>query len=383
MKIKRSLFVIALITLFMGCYVIMNRHFDELARYPFELSEHQRKEVLSHLNTEEINYLVSQKIKPQQFLPFINIKGFDLNNTLWYDVAYHTQKPVKKDTDEENKAYIVSFINRYHDQIAFGDLKDLLSNYSYNVLTRFFDEGDAYIENAKLISTPSNEYTMMKGKQTLYTYEPKDLVTVNNLPHASIVKNDNDIVVKKEVVKPLEELCAAAREINQKPSGDMRLVAGYISYEDQITLYEKAKTMYGDQVLNYWDVPGQSEFQLGYSVQLIPNEMKSDLDSSKTDKDKDKDKDKDDTENKDKGKAEKNKDKAPSENEREQEIWLKDNAYKYGFIIRYPKQKERVTGKKYQPYTLRFVGKELAKKIHDNNLALEEVNLKDYKNNER
>ena len=56
--------------------------------------------------------------------------------------------------------------------------------------------------------------------------------------------------------------------------------------------------------------------------------------------------------------------KNPSEEERDQEIWLKDNAYKFGFIIRYPKQKEDATGKRYH-YTLRYVGKEIAKKLHD------------------
>lgn len=357
MKIKRSLFVIALIALFMGCYMIMNRHFDELARYPYTLSEQQRDKVLSHLNTEEINYLVSQKIKPEQFLPFIDINGFELNNTLWYNTAYQIQKPAKKDKDKENKEYIVSFINRYHDQMEYGNLQDLLSNYSYNVLTRFFDEGDAYVTDAQLISTPAEKYTLIKDKKTLYTYEPKDLVSVNNLPHASMVKNANDIIVKKEVVKPLEQLCEAAKEINQKTCGDMRLVAGYISYEDQITLYEKAKTLYGKDVALYWDAPGQSEYQLGYSVQLLPNELKPDIEISK---------------------EEKSKEKTPTESEREQEIWLKDNAYKYGFIIRYPKQKEDVTGMKYQPYTLRYVGKELAKKMHDDNLVLEEVKLEDY-----
>ena len=60
---------------------------------------------------------------------------------------------------------------------------------------------------------------------------------------------------------------------------------------------------------------------------------------------------------------------------RNQEIWLKDNAYKYGFIIRYPKQKEEVTGKKYQPFTLRYVGEEVAKKLHDLDVGIDEVDV--------
>ena len=46
----------------------------------------------------------------------------------------------------------------------------------------------------------------------------------------------------------------------------------------------------------------------------------------------------------------------------------------YGFILRYPKGKESITGYGYEPWHLRYVGsKKLAKYIMDNNLALEEV----------
>ena len=47
MLLKRSVFVILLIALFSGCFYIMNQHYDELARYPHELSEEERKLVLS------------------------------------------------------------------------------------------------------------------------------------------------------------------------------------------------------------------------------------------------------------------------------------------------------------------------------------------------
>ena len=55
MLLKRSVFVILLIALFSGCFYIMNQHYNELARYPHELSEEERKLVLSHLSTEQIN----------------------------------------------------------------------------------------------------------------------------------------------------------------------------------------------------------------------------------------------------------------------------------------------------------------------------------------
>ena len=47
--------------------------------------------------------------------------------------------------------------------------------------------------------------------------------------------------------------------------------------------------------------------------------------------------------------------------------------YKYGFILRYPKGKENITGFIYEPWHFRFVGLELAQKVHDSGLALEEI----------
>lgn len=44
--------------------------------------------------------------------------------------------------------------------------------------------------------------------------------------------------------------------------------------------------------------------------------------------------------------------------------WLAANAYKYGFIIRYPEGKEDVTGYQYEPWHMRYVGKELAGEMH-------------------
>ena len=45
--------------------------------------------------------------------------------------------------------------------------------------------------------------------------------------------------------------------------------------------------------------------------------------------------------------------------------WLAKNAYKYGFIIRYPNYATPVTGYQYEPWHLRYVGKGLAKVMHD------------------
>ncbi len=54
--------------------------------------------------------------------------------------------------------------------------------------------------------------------------------------------------------------------------------------------------------------------------------------------------------------------------------WVQDSAYKYGFIIRFPKGKEKYTGYKYESWHLRYVGKTLAEKLYNNGdwISLEE-----------
>lgn len=66
-----------------------------------------------------------------------------------------------------------------------------------------------------------------------------------------------------------------------------------------------------------------------------------------------------------------NADKTQSTNE-EIYQWLADNAYKYGFILRYPQGKEDITGAEYEPWHYRYVGMEAAEEIFNNRICLEE-----------
>lgn len=51
--------------------------------------------------------------------------------------------------------------------------------------------------------------------------------------------------------------------------------------------------------------------------------------------------------------------------------WLEENAWKYGFILRYPEDSTHITGVMYEPWHYRYVGKEVAKDIHESGLCLE------------
>lgn len=66
-----------------------------------------------------------------------------------------------------------------------------------------------------------------------------------------------------------------------------------------------------------------------------------------------------------------NADKLHTEND-EVYSWLAENAYKYGFILRYPPEKEDITGITYEPWHYRYVGSEAAEEIHNRRICLEE-----------
>lgn len=52
--------------------------------------------------------------------------------------------------------------------------------------------------------------------------------------------------------------------------------------------------------------------------------------------------------------------------------WLQNNAYKYGFILRYPKDKEHITGYSYESWHYRYLGVNLATKVYESGLTYEE-----------
>lgn len=53
-------------------------------------------------------------------------------------------------------------------------------------------------------------------------------------------------------------------------------------------------------------------------------------------------------------------------------LWMQKNAHLYGFILRYPKGKEKITGYQYESWHYRYVGEEIATKIHNQNITFDE-----------
>ena len=115
------------------------------------------------------------------------------------------------------------------------------------------------------------------------------------------------------------------------------LLSGYRSYRTQKEIYDDYVSKYGKEAADKTvSRPGYSEHQTGYALDL--NNADESFGNTAEGK------------------------------------WLAANCAKYGFIIRYPKGKESVTGRAYQPWHIRYVGPELATKLYNNGkwITLEE-----------
>ncbi|MBQ8297612.1 MAG: D-alanyl-D-alanine carboxypeptidase family protein [Ruminococcus sp.] len=113
------------------------------------------------------------------------------------------------------------------------------------------------------------------------------------------------------------------------------LASGYRSYEYQSTIYNNYSSLYGAETADTFSArPGHSEHQTGLAIDV------NSIDDSFA-------------------------------NTPEAE-WLAQHAHEFGFIIRYPQGKQHITGYKYEPWHIRYLGVETATAVYNSGLTLEE-----------
>lgn len=140
--------------------------------------------------------------------------------------------------------------------------------------------------------------------------------------------------METETYAAFEEMFAAAGAAGYQ----LYVTSGYRGYEEQAEVFESYLAE-GDEeyALKYAAKPGYSEHQTGRAIDVFtPGETTSSFASSPV------------------------------------AAWLADNAYKYGFILRYPEGKEELTGYNYEPWHYRYVGREAAQEIFQRGMTLEE-----------
>ncbi|HYF83630.1 MAG TPA: D-alanyl-D-alanine carboxypeptidase family protein [Clostridia bacterium] len=205
--------------------------------------------------------------------------------------------------------------------------------------------------------------TIYPGQQ-LKTQDPKDnsvskppavttnnLILVNkthNLPAGYVPKslaapkvssaNTSKTMMTPEAAEALEALFARAKQENIK----LTAISGYRSYERQSSIFASNINKYGSATAaNQFSArPGQSEHQTGLAMDVSSPSVNFTLTQSYA--------------------------------QTREGKWLKDNAPKYGFIVRYTKGKEHITGYQSEPWHIRYVGKNASLEIASRNITLEE-----------
>ena len=166
-------------------------------------------------------------------------------------------------------------------------------------------------------------------------YEPAQLVNPNmKLRWAKIAES---MTVSSVIAPDLEALYKAS----QAAGFDLMLVSGYRSQATQKELYDGYVSSQGQEAADRISArPGTSEHQTGMVVDIGRSDSQCELDTCFGDTAEGK--------------------------------WLAEHAHEYGFIIRYPQGKEAIVGYQYEPWHIRYVGRELAAELHKTKQTMEE-----------
>ncbi|WP_153126443.1 M15 family metallopeptidase [Peribacillus tepidiphilus] len=202
--------------------------------------------------------------------------------------------------------------------------------------SQFFNEIQE-VNGKKLIQNPENFLVLVNKEYSLNDdYAPKDLVRPNVAFSFGFLEQEKALM-RKEAARALEQMFQEA-----KLNGiELYAVSAYRSFERQKMIFDAEINRVGrEKAIEAVAYPGQSEHQTGLAVDISSKSVNLLLIQE--------------FENTPEGK------------------WLALNAHHYGFILRYPKGKEEITGYKFEPWHFRYVGKDLAEILYEKGLTLEE-----------
>ncbi|MEW9675223.1 D-alanyl-D-alanine carboxypeptidase family protein [Lentibacillus sp. L22] len=186
------------------------------------------------------------------------------------------------------------------------------------------------------VSNPKDTLVLVNKHHALPAdYEPDDLVIPDvRFPFTEDIPKK---YMRKEAADALEELFATGDAAGVNLFGQ----SGYRSHDRQKSVFDAYVAKDGKAAANKYSArPGESEHQTGLTMDVTSPDINYDIVEDFADTNEGK--------------------------------WLKDNAHKYGFIIRYPKDKVDITEYQYEPWHIRYVGKDAAKVIYEKHITLEE-----------
>lgn len=279
-------------------------------------------------------------------------------NTLHYKELGYTENEIEKLKNSLTAYQLATIINDQipkeilipyfeHKYFNFDNLYDyeqirIRNNFNFKEAINYFNHphlmSSFYQSMVPALNTNSYLVLVNKNYYLSEDYRPINLTYAKDL-NLLIPKDINRNLIEYETYLSLIKLFNDAEKNNLY----LYLSSGYRSYQKQASVYENYALHYPNADL-FSARAGHSEHQTGLAVDITCQSINFQLIE--------------DFENTKEGK------------------FIENNAYKYGFIIRYPKEKVHLTGYNYEPWHLRYVGLKIAKVIHNENITLEEYLLK-------
>lgn len=190
------------------------------------------------------------------------------------------------------------------------------------------------------------DYTFLVNKDHLLSsdYVPENLVITDNNENNFHDYKDANLkpMISADIMPYFEALQNAALD-----AGLRKIIvdSGYRSFEYQKVVFDKSVVEKGiDETLRSVALPGSSEHQTGLAIDVAYMDNGVYIENT---------------------------------SDSDPEIkWLKENAHKFGFILRYPEEKEDVTGFKYEWWHYRFIGVEMATILYSEGITLDEYHRK-------
>lgn len=188
----------------------------------------------------------------------------------------------------------------------------------------------------KVVENPYEILSLVNKQHALPSdYIPDDLVIPDvRFPFTEDLPQKQ---LRKIAADALEELFAAGDEAGM----DLFALSGYRSYDRQDAIFAANVDKHGEEVANTFSArPGESEHQSGLTMDVTCPEVGYDL--------------------------------TTEFGETKEGKWIKEHAGEFGFIVRYPEEKQDITEYQYEPWHLRYVGEKAAIEIMEKGITLEE-----------
>ncbi len=280
------------------------------------------------------NYSKIEYVKHKNLIKNINKlldKGYS-NNDISVILAHGDDEEVSEFAKRDRIKYLEEFyqydyakLSNYDRYLAYTDATGEDEKTTVIHVNLDMDK-EKYVDVTE-VSEFSYDMLVNKYRYLDKSYEPDDLIRIKDE-----YTDGEEYYANSTAVNALIQMFEAA-----KLEGlEMVVNSAYRSYEEQEETAEFYRKWYGDNyVTNYVAKPGFSEHQTGLSFDVGSTSENVFVDSKEYE-------------------------------------WVMKNAHKYGFIHRFSKKGEVITGFRSEPWHFRYVGKDIAKYIYEHNITFEE-----------